>query len=337
MKKAGMKVIPAIDAEIVDGGENQDDIFKEFAHVERNHLAPYLFQIAKRGPHKQEGIHITKELPRGGSLEISGVQPLRPFDAVLLCLVVCKCAQNQVILGPDPVTENGKKLRAALRLKGNCEKADGLVHTTSANKLIKDMGRVWSGGITLHMLEESLWRMFQISFKLERIDKKGTRTVDMFNILNSGRVVEKSGRTLSKGRSALLQIGINPILAKVLMGGGNWCHIDMTSLLSLDKGAEQLLYISLCNTIDPQNKPSDYQKLTKEDLRGMLYGPPDHDNNRKYNRQVRSAENYLQRITGKLSGWKAREHDGKWQITRPPEPGLPADKRRKTRKKKDKE
>lgn len=238
---------------LVDEGHNPADkqetakaskIFKEFAMVERFHLPPELFQTAYGGrakdPHPFE---ITYNFS-GGSLEISTIRPLKPFDAALICLIACKAAQQRRILSADPSTAHGKQLRRDLELSEDSIYKDCLTYSTSSQQLMKELGLYCrSGSRMAENLEESLKRIFKVSFILNRTVNEQKET-HMFHMLSRVVMVEN-------GRSARMMFAIDPIMAEAILMPGHYAQIDMEQLrLLAQQPTQQLLYIQLCNAID---------------------------------------------------------------------------------------
>lgn len=273
----------------------------EFANVERTHLLPGIFQM--RGGIRNPGaIEIRKDFENGYA-EISAPKPLTPFDAVLICIILCKAAQNKKPLYSTTKSKNGIELRTQLGLLKDAASQDCLVYETSARKLIEEMGISWQGHKTCKQIENSLKRIFKTSFIIEKTsDNK--RCVYMFHLMSSIKIEGE--------KEATLAFGINPVLAQALIEPGHFAQIDIKTLINLER-SEQLLFICLCNNID--NGKS--RKFSQEDLREFLYGPLNaqiiKDTVRK---QISRAKNTAQRLTKKL-GWEYEENNGIIKIKRP--------------------
>lgn len=286
--------------------EKTVEIVREFANVDRYHLRPGLFQ-ASRGKRRNEPLELVYELKNGGSLEISSIHPLRPFDAILLCLVICRAAQNQTLLGPTPKTKIGQELREKLELLESSVFKTCLTYRTSARRLIANLGLIWHGSVSIKKIEESLRRMFKVSFILTRIDDDGKKEIDMFHLMSYVRLV-------SKGKNAEMILAIDPILANALINPMHYATIDMESLKMLSScDTQQLLFIELCNLIDPGKKRS----FTIERLRELIYGSIDNETAKNASKQNMRTKDHLAGIIEKLDGWKSQQIDDLIWIERP--------------------
>lgn len=230
----------------------------EFATVERHHLVSGIFQIM--GGKRDTGpLDLKYDLPDGGSLRIAAPYPLRPFDAVLLCVVICKAAQDIKRISPGTQNPAGQKLRNFLELDGDSVNEPCLAYTTNARQLIEEMGLSWQGHKSLKQLEESLFRLYSTTFALEW-RKNNKRRVDMFHLM--------SHVGLEETRRVTIALGVNPVAAMAILDPGRFARIDMDTLRSLNQ-AQQLMFIALSNAIDPGKK----RGITPAELRAMLYGP----------------------------------------------------------------
>lgn len=290
--------------------EKASKIIREFAMVERSHIPPELFQTAYGGRlNDPKPLEIEYQF-KGGSLEISAIRPLRPFDATLICLVACKAAQQRRILSPNPVTEHGRRLRDALELgEESCFK-DCLTYTTSASKLMADLGLYCQpGGLKIQeRLEESLKRIFKVSFILKRTINGQTQT-DMFHMLSRIRMV-------TKGRDAKMMFAIDPIAAEAILNPGHYAQIDMADLRTLAHSPnQQLLYIQLCNQVDGGKR----RAFTELQFRGLIYGAKDINNETPANirQQIRRSKKQARDMMTNLKDWSMAEQDDLIWIDRP--------------------
>lgn len=275
---------------------------KQFAHVERYNLITGLFQIF-RGKRKAGPVEIQMDLPNGGSLEIIAAKALHVFDAVLLCIIVCKCAQNKKIIYPYTSSEMGKKLRSGLDLLEDAIEEKCLAYETSMRQLIADMNLLWQGTKSVKQIEESLIRSAMVGFVL-RTKKDGKPKTYIFHLMSYAKL-EKQKETIV--------IGLNPLLANALIVPGHYAKIDIDSLRELEQ-AEQLMFIYLSNAIDPGRTRS----FTDHELRSYLYGPnTDTLPKNTLSQQKKRAKTTAISLIKKLNGWKYEEKDNLLWIARP--------------------
>lgn len=290
----------------------------EFADVDRFHLAKGLFQIMG-GARKPDPVEIKLHLSNGGYLEIVSPRPLRPYDQKLLCTVLCKAAQNKKIISPDTQNKIGRLLRDQLELLEAAAEEKCLAYQTSARQLTEDMGCKWHGARTVKQIEASLKRLFMTSFTLETYTKEGRRKLYLFRLMSHVK--------LEEARDITLAFGLNVILAAALLTPGHYARIDMEILRGLEQ-AQQLMFVALCNAIDPGKKRS----FTVEELAELIYGEkPDKILRNTYIKQLSRAKTLTETLVDSLSGWS---HEEKGDLIWIKRPFLHSQKPRRTSKKK---
>lgn len=276
----------------------------EFADVDRFHLAKGLFQIMG-GSRKPDPIEIKLHLSNGGYLEILSPRPLRPYDQKLLCTVLCKAAQNKKIISPDTQNKIGRLLRDQLELLEAAAEEKCLAYQTSARQLTEDMGYKWHGARTAKQIEASLKRLFATTFTLETYTKESKRKVYMFRLMSHVK--------LEEARDITLAFGLNVILAAALLTPGHYARIDMEILRSLEQ-AQQLMFVALCNAIDPGKKRS----FTQEELAELIYGEkPNKILRNTYIKQLSRAKTLAKTLIESLSDWNHEEKGDLLWIKRP--------------------
>lgn len=281
--------------------KNLPALVQEFADVERYHLTPGIFQTAECGK-KPAALEVYIDLPDGGSLKVTGPKPLHPFDAVLLCAVLCKAAQDKKTISPGTQNPLGIELRSRLELMEDSLKEKCLAYNTNARELTRSMGLSWKGSKSLKQIEESLERMFTTSFILKRY-KDGKKRTDMFRLLSNIKIREEKDITVA--------FGINTVLAEALLSPGHFARIDMEDLRKLQK-AEQLMFIQLSNTIDPGKKRS----FTPGQIREFLHGNADQVPEETVKKQTQRARAIAKKVAAAL-GWGYEEIKPLIRITRP--------------------
>lgn len=291
---------------MTDKGKDNLTEADEFALVDRYHLEPQLFQVLPRGRRQSRPVEIKCDLSSGGSLEIAALHHLQPIDAVLMCLICCKAAQDKLYIHADTQSSEGRRLRMDLDLRKDAAQDSCLAYRTSARNLINQLGLKWHGNKSVKKIEDSIKRMFRTSFVLERF-ADGRRRVHMCNLLASVDIEDT-------GRDAEMLIAINPILAAAIIDPGHYAHVGMDDLRKLaGKEAQQLLYVLLCNMVSSGSR----KYFRPQDIRTMLYGPPEEGARKNTTNQQTSRAMRALRDMADTVGWMVSDRDGRVCVSRP--------------------
>lgn len=229
-----------------------------FADIDRYHLKPGIFQISRK---TYEAIDITYPLANGGSLRVIAPKPLTLFDLILLCVIVEYAAKNKRTIYPTTKSKKGIALRKKLDLLYNSLSKECLAYETTMRELTRNMGYKWHGATTIEQINESLLRIYSMTFVIKKKSKEGKEIEDAFRII-SYLHIEKD-----INKDATIALALNPSLTEALIGQGHYARIDMDIFSNLIK-YEKMIYAYLCNYIGYGNS----RTFKGEELRQILYG-----------------------------------------------------------------
>lgn len=270
---------------------------RQFAMMEKSHLRPGLFQATShnRPLMAYEDSFSLKYGDLEACIDVRSSAVLTAFDALLLVAIMNKCkTKGYYTISPDNKSPVAQELRNKMELEKDARKEKTVIYETTMRELIKNMGLKWAGKCSIEMIQESLWRMFGVSFRFRYYnEEKNLTKEEFFHMLSSAK------NKTENGKDGKLLVHLNVALARVIINPTNFAKIFIEDLLSLTSN-EQIMYMQLCALVSSGQT----KFITREDARFMLYGKIRPKEDREtINKQKTRAMQVITSVVKKLSGW----------------------------------
>lgn len=278
-----------------------------FADIHRSHIKPGVFMVHNK-KHDKLNFDKTWDSANGSWIRIMSTYRLRPFDAVLLSVIMEIIGQEKAINGQEsiklyPKTKDqiGHELITAIELKADSVNKVCATTKTSIRK-IANLMRIEYNGQVAHEIKESIIRLYNTNFVLTRIKKNGKKEYEITDMAHLISYSKSEWETHTKGgRNSYISICINTVLAEALVGGGNFVRLDMDLLRSFTRRpAVQLMLIYITANVDPGKT----RFFTNTQLCEMIYGEVDKETpaNTIRSQTYRTRKILIDDI-GKIAGW----------------------------------
>lgn len=262
-------------------------------------LAPGLFRSLKRGERKRDKLDVVYDYGDGKRIEFSGPEPLGADDLRILQGLVAMAGPSGLVLSPEPKTDGGRQLRLFLEPKWEAVTADALVVKGSYRALAREIG--YANIEDSKPIRKCIERLWKVSI----IVQNGRRRQG-FRLLSEYASDEAEGR---------LYVALNPLIARAVMGGGQYVRIDMDEVRTLQTDPARLMHQRLCGWINPGG----VGLVGLDTLCGYAWPTEINDNAMKRRRAI--ARKALPELAA--LGWAVSEYaKNKFEIGRPKAPHL---------------
>ena len=196
-------------------------------------FAQGLFQSLKNGTCRSRELNATHSFGDNGTVSFVGPQLLGIDDMRVLQGVVAMAGAYGKNLTPEPSSELGQRLRAALALDGSFEEEPSLAVRCSYRGLAREIG--YGSVDDSNARRKSLDRLEQV-FVVYREGMHGSR----------GRLLT---HCTSGGRGGV-HIALNPLLVPSITGVKQYVRIDMNEVRALSGKAVRVIHQRLCAMIN---------------------------------------------------------------------------------------
>jgi 5-carboxymethyl-2-hydroxymuconate isomerase len=250
------------------------------------HAVPQ-FRPIKKGA-RRKGIERVYNYKNGVKLTIQLFKECDIADQSLLYAVISMCLsiKRGKLLGNDTKSDVGKKLREALKIKGQKYlNMDSIIIKTNKYELNKELGKK-NTKANREWILDSLRRLVGISFRFE----------DKFLDFEAG--FHLISYCYEEGE---IEISINPLSAAVILNNGGFVHIHREERLALKSDVARGLHSVLAGMVDPGKK----RNLNVDMLADKVYARYDEDIARN---TIEQRRNYI-----KSAGAEINQIDG-WEV-----------------------
>ncbi|RWR05099.1 replication protein C, IncQ-type [Paenirhodobacter populi] len=214
------------------------------ARIDRAHaLAQGLFRSLGPGDRKRLKLDIAYDYGDGEKLEFWGKEPLGAFDMrVFQGLIAMAGPDGRILENSKTADSIGQKLLTLLfdpadeETRMSVMKPQSVEIRDSLRRLAREIG-AGDGGKDIKRIRESIERLFGVTVMI-RIGRKsyGSRLLSFY---------------ASDEESGALRVSLNPRLAHVIMGGGQYARIDLVEARSLESDPARLIHQRISAFIDP--------------------------------------------------------------------------------------
>lgn len=248
------------------------------------HVAPQ-FRPIKRGA-RRKGLERHYKYKSGAVLSISMMKECDIADQSLLYAILSMCLEENrgELLEAKPVSEDGKRMRDKLQIRGDVINHDSLYLKTNKYELNEELGKVRASKNRKWIIN-SLKRLSGIKF-----DYEDEKWVWGFNLLSYGYNKETNE----------IHISINPLSAYVILQNKNYVHIHRKERLALKTDEAKALHSVLAGMVSP----GETKCLNADMLADKVYARYDEKISDYIKRYRRQAIKQGAEMISNLYGWE---------------------------------